>query len=50
MNDTPDSRWKTLPTPIRVADTTASQPTLERPENLPDPQDLDKEWAVRWYG
>ncbi len=43
-------RWKRLPEPIRLADTTAAQPVLERPELLPDQQQLDKDWAVKWYG
>ncbi|GAA3211803.1 hypothetical protein [Actinocorallia longicatena] len=48
--DAPEPRWTSLPAPIRLADTVATHPTLEHSEGLPDPQDLDKEWAVRWYG
>ncbi|GAA0947606.1 hypothetical protein [Actinocorallia libanotica] len=48
MSD-PD-RWKSLPEPIRLEDTTASQPVLEHTEPLPDQKEIDREWAVRWYG
>lgn len=43
-------RWKTLPPPVRIADTTASQAPLEYHELLPDQQELDKQWAVKFYG
>lgn len=45
------ARWgSTLPDPIRIEDTIASQPTLERAELTPDQQELDKQWAVKYYG
>lgn len=43
-------RWKSLPEPIRLEDTTASQPVLERTEPLPDQKEIDREWVVKWYG
>jgi hypothetical protein len=47
-----EDRWKRLPAPIRLADTTTGQAAKEPGETLlPDStRYFDREWVVRWYG